>query len=172
MSEDKVIEQRVLNDERWAVLGQIEEWLETPMLVLGFVWLGLLVIELTSNLSPALEFAGIAIWVVFILDFALRFILAPDKSDYLKANWITALALFVPALRVFRIFRVVRVLQAGPGHARRKAVSRPQLPESRHARSRPHDATTRVWLRYRAHSDCHSLRRCGDVCVREPTAKR
>ena len=112
MNEKNVIERSVLNDERWAVLGQIEDWLETPMLVLGFVWLGLLVIELTSNLSPALEFVGIAIWVVFILDFALRFILAPDKSDYLKANWITALALFVPALRVFRIFRVVRVLQA------------------------------------------------------------
>ena len=112
MSEEKVIERSVLNDERWAVLGQIEDWLETPMLVLGFVWLGLLVIELTGNLSPALEFVGIAIWVVFILDFALRFTLAPDKSDYFKANWITALALFVPALRVFRIFRVVRVLRA------------------------------------------------------------
>ena len=112
MSEEKVIERSVLNDERWAVLGQIEEWLETPMLVLGFVWLGLLVIELTGNLSPALEFVGIAIWVVFILDFALRLILAPDKSDYLKANWLTALALVVPALRVFRIFRVVRVLRA------------------------------------------------------------
>ena len=82
------------------------------MLVLGFVWLSLLVIELTGNLSPALEFAGMAIWVVFILDFALRLILAPDKSDYLKANWLTALALVVPALRVFRIFRVVRVLRA------------------------------------------------------------
>lgn len=106
------IERSVINDERWAVLVQLEEWLDTPMLVLGFVWLGLLVIELTSNLSPVLEFLGMAIWVVFILDFLLRLILAPDKTDYLKANWLTALALFVPALRVFRIFRVLRVLRA------------------------------------------------------------
>ena len=112
MNDEKMIERSVLNDERWAVLGQIEDWLEKPMLVLGFVWLGLLVIELTGNLSPSLEFVGIAIWLVFILDFALRLILAPDKSDYLKANWLTALALVVPALRVFRIFRVVRVLRA------------------------------------------------------------
>lgn len=81
------------------------------MLVLGFVWLALLLFELIRGLSPLLETIGIVIWVVFVLDFALKFLLAPDKSDYLKANWLTALALFVPALRVFRIVRVVRVLR-------------------------------------------------------------
>jgi voltage-gated potassium channel len=103
---------RVLDDERWAVLEQLEVWLETPMLVLGFVWLALFVIELTGSLSPVLEFIGGAIWVVFILDFALKFALAPDKTNYLKANWLTALALVVPALRVFRIFRVLSIFRA------------------------------------------------------------
>ncbi len=112
MSDKDVIEQSVLNNERWAVLEQLEEWMETPMLVLGFGWLALFVIELTGNLSPALEFIGIGIWVVFILDFALKLVLAPDKTDYLKANWLTALALVVPALRVFRIFRVLSILRA------------------------------------------------------------
>lgn len=112
MSDKNLVERSVLDSERWAVLEQLEDWLETPMLVLGFVWLGLLVIELTGNLSPALEFIGLGIWAMFILDFALRLMLAPDKSDYLKANWLTALALLVPALRVFRIFRVLRVLRA------------------------------------------------------------
>jgi len=82
------------------------------MLVLGFVWLILLVIELTNNLSPFLESVGTIIWIIFILDFALKFTLAPDKTDYLKANWLTALSLAVPALRVFRIFRFFRILQA------------------------------------------------------------
>lgn len=103
---------RVLDDERWELLEQLEAWLETPMLVLGFVWLTLFVIELTGNLSPVLEFIGGAIWVVFILDFALKFALAPDKTNYLKANWLTALALVVPALRVFRIFRVLSIFRA------------------------------------------------------------
>ena len=34
------------------------------------------------------------------------------KIDYLKRNWLTVLALLVPALRVFRVFRAVRVLRA------------------------------------------------------------
>jgi voltage-gated potassium channel len=49
---------------------------------------------------------GTIIWIIFILISRLKFTLAPDKTDYLKANWLTALALIVPALRVFRIFRV------------------------------------------------------------------
>ena len=112
LKSDHETQLRVIDDERWAVLEQLEVWLETPMLVLGFVWLTLFVIELTGNLSPVLEFIGGAIWVVFILDFALKFALAPDKTNYLKANWLTALALIVPALRVFRIFRVLSIFRA------------------------------------------------------------
>ena len=81
-------------------------------MILGFVWLALLIYELIWNLSPALELLGTVIWIIFIVDFALKFLLAPDKTDYLKANWLTALALIVPALRVFRIFRVFRILRA------------------------------------------------------------
>lgn len=103
---------RRIKKERESLVEQLEDWLETPMLILGFVWLALLVYELVWSLSPTLELAGTVIWIIFILDFALKFTLAPDKTDYLKANWLTALSLIVPALRVFRIFRVFRVLRA------------------------------------------------------------
>jgi len=112
MNEEKEIVRQKVNNERQSLVVHLEDWLETPMLVLGFVWLVLLVIELTGNLSPALEWLGTAIYIIFILDFALKFLLAPDKTDYLKSNWLTALSLLVPALRVFRIFRVFRVLRA------------------------------------------------------------
>lgn len=82
------------------------------MLVLGFVWFVLLVYELLGSLTPGLETLVTVIWVVFIIDFALKLALAPDKSDYVKSNWLTMIALIVPALRVFRIFRLVRVLRA------------------------------------------------------------
>lgn len=111
MSETRTTEKQIINDQRREVLRQLEDWLETPMLALGFVWLALLLVEFIRGLSPFLEAMGIVIWAVFVLDFALKFFLAPDKTDYLKANWLTALALFVPALRVFRIVRVVRVLR-------------------------------------------------------------
>jgi voltage-gated potassium channel len=102
---------KTIENERNEILGLLEDWLETPMLVLGFVWLLLLVLELTTGLSEFLETVGTIIWIIFILDFAIKFTLAPHKLTYLKKNWLTAIALVVPALRVFRLLRVVRLLR-------------------------------------------------------------
>ena len=98
--------------ERLAALAQLEEWVELPMQVLGVVWLGLLVLELTQGLSPLLVTISTGIWIAFILDFALRLTLAPDRGSYLRRNWLAVLSLLVPALRVLRIARAVRVLRA------------------------------------------------------------
>lgn len=100
------------DNERREILETLEGWLETPLLILGFVWLALLIVEFIWGLSPWLETLGTAIWLIFIVDFAVKFTLAPAKIEYLKNNWLTAIALAIPALRVFRIFRVVRVFQA------------------------------------------------------------
>ncbi len=102
-------EKQTLNKERYEVLQQIEDWLETPMLVLGLAWLVLFLIEVIWGLSPLLEVSTV-IWLIFILDFALKFTLAPRRIAYLKRNWLTAVSLLLPALRVFRIARVLRVL--------------------------------------------------------------
>lgn len=105
-------EREILNDERRQLLEQLEDWLETPLLALGFIWLAMFVYELVWGEGFLLNAANTVIWIIFICDFALKFTLAPDKSDYLKANWLTVIALAVPALRVFRILRVARALRA------------------------------------------------------------
>lgn len=99
--------------DRLVALAGLEAWLERPMQVLGVVWLGLLVLEFTRGMSPLLTGISTAIWVIFILDFALRLALAPDRARYLRGNWLTVLSLLVPALRVFRVARAVRVLRLG-----------------------------------------------------------
>ena len=111
MNNSDVTIKRTLDQKRREVLQQIEDWLEAPMLALGFVWLMLLVIEMIWGLSPLLETAGTVIWIIFIIDFGIKLILAPQKLTYLRSNWLTAIALVVPALRVFRIVRVVRLLR-------------------------------------------------------------
>lgn len=88
------------------------------MLVLAFVWLALLVVELTRGESPLFDVLGALIWVVFILDFAVKLVLAPKKAAYLKNNWLTAISLLIPALRIvraFRVFRILRLARAGRG---------------------------------------------------------
>ncbi|SDW67988.1 potassium channel family protein [Nitrosomonas communis] len=103
--------QDALNRERYELLQRLADWLEIPMLILAFIWLALLARELIWGESPAFEIIGTIIWGIFILDFVVELMLAPHKLIYLKSNWLTTIALLIPALRIFRIVRVVRLLR-------------------------------------------------------------
>lgn len=107
----KFPEEQALDHERSKILQQLEDWLDIPLLVLSFVWLALFVLELTWGLNPILESLSVTIWIVFILEFSLKLLLAPRKAFYPRTNWLTAISLLLPALRTLRIVQVVRVLQ-------------------------------------------------------------
>lgn len=97
---------------RWRLLNDLDEWLALPMVLLSLAWLGIIVWELVSGSSALLETIGTAIWIVFIIEFALRFALAPAKLAFLKSNWLTVIALAVPALRLFRALSFLRAARA------------------------------------------------------------
>lgn len=108
-------EKEELKRERSEVLQQYEDWLETPMLLLGLMWLALLIVDLVWGLSSLLDLISTVIWIVFVIDFTIRFTLAPHKLIYLKQSWLTVISLALPALRAFRIVRVLRILRATRG---------------------------------------------------------
>ena len=95
-------------NERLVLLHRIEDTAETPLAFLGLAWLVLLIIEFTRGLNRPLEITSYVIWGIFILDFLLKFILAPRKVAFLKNNWLTVISLLLPALRVGRFLRVFR----------------------------------------------------------------
>jgi voltage-gated potassium channel len=101
--------------ERDELLKRFERFFELPMVILGFVWLVLLIIELVYKTSPVLETFGLIIWVIFVLDFSIKFFLAPNKGDFLKKNILTIISLVVPAFRVLRLARVLRLLRLSRG---------------------------------------------------------
>ncbi len=100
-----------LAQERNKLLREVENLLEGPMIFLGFVWLILLVIEFIWGLPRVLQYASFVIWIIFIIDFIIKFILAPFKIKFIKKNWLTTISLLIPALRIFRIFRFIKLLQ-------------------------------------------------------------
>jgi len=102
---------RQFHQERNKLLRTINQVAEGPMVFLGFIWLVLLVVELLWGLGPVLQGISIIIWVIFILDFLLKFFLTKKKLQYLKRNWLTAISLIVPAFRLFRILRIFRLLR-------------------------------------------------------------
>ena len=104
-------EKEDLEKERYELLERLQDALEVPMIVLGLGWLILLIVELTSTLSPLLELVSNVIWVIFVLDFLLKFVLAPQKLPFLKKNVLTIISLALPALRVLRVARAVRLIR-------------------------------------------------------------
>lgn len=100
-----------LRRERWQLLRQLERMLELPLVVLGFVWLALMVVELTGRLPPAWEHVNTGIWVAFVADYAIKLLLAPVKSEFIRSNWLGLVSLALPALRIFRIARLARVFR-------------------------------------------------------------
>lgn len=113
--DEKTAQPDAAEPERWALLAELEDWLEVPMQVLGFIWLGLLVLDLTRGLNGLLAALSTLIWIIFIADFAIRLAIAPEKRRFFKRNWLGALSLLVPALRVLRVLRVARLARIAAG---------------------------------------------------------
>ena len=104
-----------LKSNRRLLLKQLEQTFEAPLIVLGFVWLVLLIIELVAPPSRLVTIASTIIWAIFIADFLLKFLVTPEKWNFLKSNLITIVSLVVPAFRVLRIFRLLRLLRLSRG---------------------------------------------------------
>lgn len=93
-----------LNRERVELLSHINALFDFPLLLLSIVWLIILIVDFIYGLSPILEYLSLAIWGIFIIDFFVELYIAPERRVYLKQNWIAALSLFLPGLRVLRVF--------------------------------------------------------------------
>ena len=94
--------------QRWRLIGELDRWLRCPMIALAFGWLAIVLIELTEGTSRLLDTAGTAIWIIFIAEYLLRLVIAPKKWEFVRRNWLTLLALAVPALRLFRAIAILR----------------------------------------------------------------
>lgn len=114
----KTDQQKQLVRERYKLLNRLQDVLEGPMVVLGIIWLVLLIIELIRGLTPLLQHLSTLIWVIFIVDFSVKFILAPHKTRFMRRNVLTIVSLAIPALRIFRLtraFGLVRSVRAVRG---------------------------------------------------------
>ena len=98
--------------KRYRLLIKINQYTEIPLIILGFGWLLLMVIELIWQLTPLLRQLITLIWIIFIADFLIKLILTPEKWKFLAKNTLTIISLFIPAFRVFRIFSGLRMLRS------------------------------------------------------------
>ena len=103
------VNQRIVR-QRYRLLAEIHRLMEKPLIVLGIAWFGLIIVQLIWGLSGTEQTVIYVIWGIFIVDFGLRFIIAPAKIRFLKSNWFTGVALLAPALNILRIIPVLGAL--------------------------------------------------------------
>ncbi|HWH13537.1 MAG TPA: ion transporter [Miltoncostaeaceae bacterium] len=106
-------------DEVEAWLREVEERVTPFMAWLGIVFALLVALEVAAtDLSPGtrsvLTWAGWAIWALFVVEFGIRLWIAPRRRRFLRSNWISAVALTVPLLRVAALLRLLRLGRALP----------------------------------------------------------
>ena len=99
---------------RAAMVGRWEKLSALPLALLALAYMGLWAFQVLADITPQeweiLELAILLIWVVFIADFAVRFLLHNDKKHFLRSNVIEILALVLPAFRFLRVLRVVTAI--------------------------------------------------------------
>lgn len=109
--------ERRASTERLELLAHVQALLEPLMVALGLVFLVLLLLDFSGALAGQREGLWLsrsltAIWVVFLAEFALRFVIAPKKLDFLLRNWLGLASLALPFLRPFRALRAVRAVRS------------------------------------------------------------
>ncbi len=102
-----------------------EAWLErvTERADPFMAWLGVLfallvgfelAVELSPQTSTLVGALGWAMWSVFLVEFVAKAWLAPNKLRFFRRQWLQAVMLTVPALRLLRFLRLLRLGRALP----------------------------------------------------------
>ncbi len=96
-------------------LRRIEEATDLPLLILALVMVALLLAPFFFDPSPTVETTLLAgdwmIWAVFLVDFAVKFAVAPQRLHYVRTHWLEAAMVALPFLRPLRAARLLRLLR-------------------------------------------------------------
>ncbi len=103
--------------ERERIAGEIADRLDGPMSALGVIFLLVVIAQaFTQNgsaIDTAFEVASWLLWLVFVVEFVARMVVAPSTSGFLRRNWWQLALLAVPFLRFLRVLRAARVARGG-----------------------------------------------------------
>lgn len=71
------------------------------------------IIDITKGLSSTLTIIDNIIYVIFVLDYVIRFIFAKSKKTFVKSNILDLIAIipFSSAFRAFRVLKFTRILK-------------------------------------------------------------
>jgi voltage-gated potassium channel len=95
--------------------ARFEAVTDLPLTVLAVLWLPVLILPVTVDLSAAtravLDDIDYLIWGVFVFEYVAKIYLAPSRRNFAMTHKLDLLVIAVPMLRPIRGLRVVRLLR-------------------------------------------------------------
>lgn len=95
-------------------LAKYEHATSIPMLLLAVLWLGVLTVWATGGAEGPnrhlTQLLLIALWVLFIIDYLVRLLLAVYKRVFLKESWFDLASVIIPMLRPFHLLTYFKTL--------------------------------------------------------------
>ena len=105
-------------ERREDLRGRLDRYLDVPLTLASVLMVLLALIELSGEVGGPwqgrLAVMGWSLWGLFVVEFAVKFALAPVKRAYLRRNWLDVLVLLVPFLRFLKVLSVLRATRALP----------------------------------------------------------
>lgn len=105
-------------ERRETLREKLDRYLDLPLALASLVLVLIAIIQLGGEVEPPwdgrMEVLGWSLWGLFFVEFAAKFVLAPNKRRYVTRRWLDVLVLLVPFLRFLRLLRVLRVTRSFP----------------------------------------------------------
>jgi len=109
--------------ERWSWIEHVADRMDKPLTVAGILFALLVLGETTlvtgARLARAFTVLSWILWLAFVAEFAIRLLVAPSSTRFLRRSWWQLIFLALPFLRFlrplsrFRFARLGRTLSAG-----------------------------------------------------------
>lgn len=92
--------------ERWEKRAEVPLLLLALAFLVAYAW-PVLDPRLDTSVRTMLEIASWTVWAAFIIDFAARLALAPDRRRYALSHWYDVALIVLPMLRPLRLLRLL-----------------------------------------------------------------
>jgi voltage-gated potassium channel len=107
---------KLVPEWRQAAFDLFSDVIERPLLILALVMIPLIIIPLVdsglpANVSNTFEAIDYFIWGVFVVEYAVKLLLAPRRWHFVTHNPLDLVVVAVPMLRPLRILRSARALR-------------------------------------------------------------
>ena len=98
---------------RHDLVEDIERVTKYPMALLGFAWLVVAIIVVTTDVSSTASTVLVGIlftlWVILLVEYLVRLVITPDRRGYLKRRWVEPVTVVAPPLQGWRFVGIEKM---------------------------------------------------------------